>query len=179
MMMSPTDARILICDDDSAFRKRLGRSLRDKGCSVYEADSAQSCLDTFLEYQPGRVLVDLRMPGESGLWLVSEIIARDPGCKIVVLTGFGSIATALDAIKRGATNYLTKPATVAQILASFSPEYLQPTNAQAQMPSLAEVEAEYVQRVLDECGGNVSQSARVLGVHRRSLQRKLRQSQPS
>jgi two-component system response regulator RegA len=170
------DARILVCDDDAAFRKRLARSLRDKGYSVYEADNAGSGLEAFLEYQPGRVLVDLRMPGESGLWLVSEIARRAPECRVVVLTGFGSIATALDAIKRGAVNYLTKPATVAQILASFSPEYSQ-SNEQVTMPSLAEVEAEYVQRVLDECGGNVSQSAKVLGVHRRSLQRKLKQGQ--
>jgi len=176
--MMHADTRILICDDDTVFRKRLARSLRDKGDSVYEADNAQTGLEMFLEYQPGRVLVDLRMPGESGLWLVSEIAPRDPTCKIVVLTGFGSIATALDAIKRGAVNYLTKPASVVQILASFSPEYLQPTDVQPQMPSLAEVEAEYVQRVLDECGGNVSQSAKILGVHRRSLQRKLKQGLP-
>jgi two-component system response regulator RegA len=173
--MTLTDTRILVCDDDDAFRKRLSRSLRDKSYGVYEADNAQTGLEAFLEYSPGRVLVDLRMPGEGGLWLVSEITSRAPECKVVVLTGFGSIATALEAIKRGAVNYLTKPTSVAQILAAFSPEYSQVTSASAQMPSLAQVEAEYVQRVLDECGGNVSQSAKILGVHRRSLQRKLKQ----
>jgi two-component system response regulator RegA len=151
--------------------------LRDKKYGVYEADNAHVGLEAFLEYSPGRVLVDLRMPGESGLWLVREIVSRAPECKIVVLTGFGSIATALEAIKRGAINYLTKPASVAQILAAFAPDYLQADELPAQMPSLAQVEAEYVQRVLDECGGNVSQSAKILGVHRRSLQRKLKQGQ--
>jgi two-component system response regulator RegA len=90
-----------------------------------------------------------------------------------VLTGFGSIATALDAVKRGAANYLTKPISVDRLLAAFTPEVGSDEHAQ-QMPSLAEVQAEYVQRVLDECGGNVSRSAKVLGVHRRSLQRKLK-----
>jgi two-component system response regulator RegA len=177
--MTPLDCRTLVCDDDAVFRKRLARSLRDKGFSVYEADDVQAGLEAFLEYQPRRVIVDLRMPGESGLWLISEIVAREPSCKVLVLTGFGSITTALDAIKRGAVNYLTKPASVAQILAAFSPEYSQTVSPQAQMPSLAEVEAEYVQRVLDECGGNVSQSAKILGVHRRSLQRKLKQGATS
>jgi two-component system response regulator RegA len=113
------------------------------------------------------------MPGESGLKLVAEIAKRDKECRVVVLTGFGSIATALEALRRGAVNYLTKPASMAQIMAAFSPEYTQ-NGGKSEMPSLAEVEAEYVQRVLDECGGNVSQSAKVLGVHRRSLQRKLK-----
>ena len=171
--MAGTD-RILVCDDDAVFRKRLVRSLKDKGYSVYEAEDSESGLEAFLEYQPKRVIVDLRMPGESGLSLISGIMKHDSECKVLVLTGFGSISTALDAVRRGAINYLTKPATVAQILAAFSPDRDIP--AGNDMPSLAEVEAEYVQRVLDQCGGNVSQSAKILGVHRRSLQRKLRQT---
>jgi two-component system response regulator RegA len=177
-MMRNCDAtnRILVCDDDAAFRKRLARSLRDREYEVYEAATAQEGLDTFLEYRPGRVLVDLRMPGEGGLWLVREITSRDSECAVVVVTGFGSIATALEAVKRGAVNYVTKPASLDQLLAAFSPEAVDSKTVQAEMPSLAEVEAEYVRRVMDECGGNVSQSAKVLGVHRRSLQRKLRQT---
>lgn len=173
--MEASNSRILVCDDDAPFRKRLARALRDRGYEVFEADSARTGLEVLREYSPDRVVVDLRMPGESGLWLVQEIKARDPRCAIVVLTGFGSIATALEAIKRGAVNYLTKPTAVEVILAAFSPQYL-PEEKSKEMPSLAEIEAEYVQRVLDECGGNVSQSAKVLGVHRRSLQRKLRQT---
>jgi len=171
--MSDLPKRILVCDDDDPFRRRLARALRDRGVEVYEAENAQSGAEVFAEYGPDAALVDLRMPGEGGLWLVREISKAGPSCKIVVLTGFGSIATALEAVRRGALNYITKPATVDQILSAFSPDsadFEQP----AVMPSLAEVEAEYVQRVLDECEGNVSRSAKVLGVHRRSLQRKLR-----
>jgi two-component system response regulator RegA len=113
------------------------------------------------------------MPGAGGLWLVKEIASRDPECAIVVLTGFGSINTALDAVRRGARNYLTKPASVDQILAAFSSD-TESIGASYEMPSLAEVEAEYVQRVLDQCGGNVSRSAKVLGVNRRSLQRRMK-----
>ena len=171
--MSSLPKRMLVCDDDAPFRRRLARTLRDRGIEDYEAENATSGIDAFAEYKPDAVLVDLRMPGEGGLWIVREISKADSQCRIVVLTGFGSIATALEAVRRGAHNYITKPATIEQILNAFSPDsadFEQP----AVMPSLAEVEAEYVQRVLDECEGNVSQSAKVLGVHRRSLQRKLR-----
>lgn len=171
--MSSQLKRIVVCDDDEPFRRRLVRALRDRGIEAYEAESARNCLEVFHEYEPDAVLVDLRMPGEGGLWVVSEIAKSATGCKIVVLTGFGSIATALEAVRRGAVNYITKPASIDQILNAFSPESFDSTQT-AEMPSLAEVEAEYVQRVLDECDGNVSQSAKVLGVHRRSLQRKLR-----
>jgi len=171
--MSEQIKSILLCDDDAPFRRRLARALRDRGLEVYEAENAASCVDVFAEYHPEAVLVDLRMPGEGGLWVVREISQLDPRCKIVVLTGFGRIATALEAVRRGALNYITKPAKIDQILSAFSPESVD-SDSRVAMPSLAEVEAEYVQRVLDECEGNVSQSARVLGVHRRSLQRKLR-----
>jgi two-component system response regulator RegA len=171
-------SRMLVCDDDNVFRKRLARSLREYSFEVYEAATAHEGLDVFREFQPSYALVDLRMPGESGLWLVRQIANHDPLCKTVVLTGFGSISTALEAVKGGAINYVTKPASVKQIVEAFSPEAKAQEPRQAKMPSLAEVEAEYVQRVLDECGGNVSQSAKVLGVHRRSLQRKLKQAAP-
>jgi two-component system response regulator RegA len=172
--MSDLPKSILICDDDSAFRRRLGRSLRDREISVYEAENAANGLEVFNEYLPEGVIVDLRMPGESGLWLVKEVAAIAPRCRIVVLTGFGSIATALEAVRRGAVNYITKPATIDQILGAFILEHSEPEIVTSNMPSLAEVEAEYVQRVLDQCDGNVSRSAKILGVHRRSLQRKLR-----
>jgi two-component system response regulator RegA len=171
--MSDQPRRIVVCDDDAAFRRRLVRALRDRGKEVYEAENAQHGLEVCIEYRPDALLVDLRMPGEGGLWLVEQVGQRIPDCNVVVLTGFGSITTALDAVRRGAFNYITKPASLDQILNAFSPESNRSTEKVA-MPSLAEVEAEYVQRVLNECEGNVSQSAKILGVHRRSLQRKLR-----
>jgi two-component system response regulator RegA len=170
-------SRILVCDDDGAFRRRLARSLRDRELQVFEADSARSGLSVVRLYKPDGAIVDLKMADEGGLWLVKEIANINPECKVVVLTGFGSIATALEALRRGAINYITKPAKLDQILDAFlvkDRESLSAENSSFEMPSLAEVQQEYVQRVLDQCNGNVSRSAKVLGVHRRSLQRRLR-----
>jgi two-component system response regulator RegA len=171
--MNSHPQRILVCDDDAAFRRRLARSLGERGLEVFEVEAASQGLDILATHELDSALVDLRMPGESGLWFVREAHAQYPALRIVVLTGFGSIATALDAIRLGAHNYLTKPATVDQIIRSFLPQSVHDTGA-ITMPSLAEVEAEYVHRVIRECDGNVTQSAKVLGVHRRSLQRKLK-----
>ena len=166
-------ASILVCDDDAVFRRRLARSLSDRNIEVYEASSAHEAMDLFERHNPEAVLVDLRMPGENGLWVVREIHAANSRTSIVVLTGFGSISTAMSAVRLGAHNYLTKPTSVDQIIESFQP-HVERRMSSLPMPSLAEIEAEYVQRVVDECDGNVSQSAKVLGVHRRSLQRKLK-----
>ncbi len=172
MMLSPVKS-ILVCDDDASFRRRLARALRDRDCSVYEAETAHGAVGVLSEYTPEAVVIDLRMPGESGLWFIRQAQEQGFSGKIVVLTGFGSISTALDAIRLGAYNYLTKPASVDQILEAFLPQS-STERKPIPMPSLAEVEAEYVQRVVAECDGNVSQSAKILGVHRRSLQRKLK-----
>lgn len=171
-MLSPV-ASIVVCDDDAVFRHRLARSLRERGCSVHEAETAQEALELVGEHNPDAVLIDLRMPGENGLWFIREAKERGFSAKIVVLTGFGSISTALDAMRLGAHNYLTKPTSVDQIFTAFLPQS-PPEIDSIPMPSLAEVEAEYVQRVVAQCDGNVSQSAKILGVHRRSLQRKLK-----
>jgi len=168
-----TLSRILVCDDDTPFRQRLARSLRTAGYVVFEATDAQSGLEAAIEFQPDGVLIDMRMPGESGLWLVPKVCDALPQARIVVLTGFGSITTALEAVRLGATNYLTKPAPISAIVAAFTPEIAASASV-AELPSLEEVESEYVHRVLAEHDGNVSQAAKVLGVHRRSLQRRLR-----
>jgi two-component system response regulator RegA len=114
--------------------------------------------------------VDLRLPGDSGLRVIRELKALDTSTVVVVLTGYGSIATAVESMKLGAASYLTKPADADQIVAAF--EGTQP-GPDVEAPSLARVEWEHIQRILADCGGNVSQAARVLGIHRRSLQRKL------
>jgi len=117
-------------------------------------------------------VLDLRVEDGSGLDLIPRLKAADPATRIVVLTGFGSIATAVEAVRRGATHYLTKPANADEILAAFAP-----AGAAVETPlqpmSLDRVEWEHINRVLLECGGNISEAARVLGLHRRSLQRKL------
>jgi two-component system response regulator RegA len=123
------------------------------------------------------------MPGGSGLELVSDLLAINSEMEIVVLTGYGSIATAVEATRRGAVDYLTKPADADQILAAFekSGKKSAAKNVSAGMatvPSLGRVEWEHIQRILTDCGGNISQAARVLGIHRRSLQRKLSKYPP-
>jgi two-component system response regulator RegA len=127
-------------------------------------------MDAAREESPEFALVDLRLPGESGLAVVRDLKALDASTVVVVLTGYGSIATAVESVKLGAASYLTKPADADQIVAAF--EGTQPSD-DAQAPSLARVEWEHIQRILSDCAGNVSQAARILGIHRRSLQRKL------
>jgi two-component system response regulator RegA len=120
------------------------------------------------------------MPGKSGLEVVRELHRIDPATKIVVLTGYGSIATALEAVRLGATHYLTKPADVDGVIASFdrgdtetAVEAPAAEGGAPETPSLARVEWEHIQRVLTDCGGNITKAAEKLGIHRRSLQRKL------
>lgn len=165
---------ILVVDDDDTFRGVVVQSLTRRGFDVRSAHNVDSALLLAQQESPEYAVVDLRMPGRSGLDLVKELKAIDPGTLIVVLTGFGSIATAVDAMKLGATHYLTKPADVDDILAAFDASApSSQTNEHAEVPSLARVEWEHIQRVLHDCQGNISQAARLLGVHRRSLQRKL------
>jgi len=166
-----TDARsLLIVDDDSSFRERLVRAMRDRGFEASGAADHRSALHAARADSPELALVDLRLPGESGLTVVRDLKALDASTIVVVLTGYGSIATAVESIKLGAASYLTKPADADQIVAAF--DGTQPPD-DAQAPSLARVEWEHIQRILADCEGNVSQAARVLGIHRRSLQRKL------
>ncbi len=166
-----TDGRsLLIVDDDNAFRERLVRAMRDRGFEATGAPDHSSAVQMAQAESPELALVDLRLPGESGLAVVRDLKALDASTVVVVLTGYGSIATAVESIKLGAASYLTKPADADQIVAAFAG--VQPPD-DGQAPSLARVEWEHIQRILADCDGNVSQAARVLGIHRRSLQRKL------
>jgi two-component system response regulator RegA len=166
-----TDARsLLIVDDDTAFRERLVRAMRDRGYEAIGVADHPSAIEAARGETPELAVVDLRLPGESGLAVVRDLKALDSSTVVVVLTGYGSIATAVESVKLGAATYLTKPADADQIVAAF--EGTQPAD-DAQAPSLARVEWEHIQRILSDCGGNISQAARILGIHRRSLQRKL------
>jgi two-component system, response regulator RegA len=167
---------LLIVEDDDRLRSRLARALSERGFEVREADNVQNALAAAREDSPEFVLVDLRVPGGSGLDVVREVKVIDPATTIVVLTGYGSIATAVEAVRLGAAEYLTKPADVDQIVAALTRT---PAGAAAtddgveHVPSLARVEWEHINRVLADCDGNISKAARLLGIHRRSLQRKL------
>ena len=172
---------ILIVDDQEVFRERLARAFRDRGFDVRTACDCDEAVVAAKQESPEMAVVDLRMPGGSGIDLVRDLLAIDPSTKIVVLTGYGSIATAVDAMRFGATNYLSKPADADDILAAFartdSEDPDQPT-PEYKAPSLARAEWEHINRVLVDCGGNVSEASRRLGIHRRSLQRKLKKLAP-
>ncbi len=173
----PEEAKrhVLIVDDDATYRSRLARAFLDRGFDTSSAGSAPEALALAAVESPELAVVDLKMPGPSGLELVRALKGIDPMTNIVVVTGYGSIATALEAVRLGATHYLTKPCDVDDILAAFDrrergePE-LPSTDA---TPSLARAEWEHIHRVLTDCGGNISEAARRLGLHRRSLQRKI------
>ncbi len=173
--MSPDEKRsILVVDDDDVFRDRLVRALVDRGFDARGAGGATAAIALSAADSPELAVVDLRMLDGSGLDVVRELKAMDPATNIVVLTAYGSIATALEAVRLGATHYLTKPADLDEILRAFEREKrpAEPGTVE-RAPSLARAEWEHIHRVLTDCGGNVSHAARVLGVHRRSLQRKL------
>ena len=172
------DVKILLVDDDRVLRERLARALRDRGYLVQTAGDVDEALAKLAGEFPDRAIVDLRMPGRSGLELVQELLARSPEMKVVVLTGYGSIAGAVDAMRIGAANYLSKPADADDILAAFDPLPLEGPEEGVEAPSLARAEWEHINRVLLDCDGNISEAARRLGLHRRSLQRKLAKIPP-
>ena len=179
MTVQASPARsLLIVEDDDRLRDRLARAFRDRGFETREARDFDSAVALASEDSPEYLLVDLRMPGRSGLDVIQTVKSLDPATIAVVLTGYGSIATALEAVRAGAADYLTKPADVDQILAAFrraegKPRPADRGDTEAAVPSLARVEWEHISRVVADCGGNISKAARLLGIHRRSLQRKL------
>jgi two-component system, response regulator RegA len=178
----PEQPSILLVDDDEVFRRRLARAFEERGYDVRAAGDYDEAMIAAIDDSPEYAVVDLRMPGYSGLELVRALKDIDPATKIVVLTGYGSIATAIDAIRLGATYYLPKPADADDIVAAFArgeAPPLQPPDPDYQAPSLARAEWEHINRVLSDCGGNISEAARRLGIHRRSLQRKLQKYPPS
>jgi two-component system response regulator RegA len=171
---------ILLVDDDERLRSRMTRAFEERGYEAQPADGYDSAITIATRESTEYAVVDLRMPGKSGLEVVRELHRIDPATKIVVLTGYGSIATALEAVRLGATHYLTKPADVDEVIAAFErggveAELEEPSadTETPQTPSLARVEWEHIQRVLTDCGGNITKASEKLGIHRRSLQRKL------
>ena len=175
------DLPLVLVVDDDVFRNRLCRAFSERNWVADAVSNGNDALIFAQNRSPDLVLVDLRMPGMGGLDLVQELRAVDSSMKIVMLTGYGSIPTAISAVKRGADYYLSKPIDTDQILAAY--ENLQSAPAESEgpesVPSLARVEWEHMQRVLADCGDNISQAARLLGIHRRSLQRKLGKHPPS
>jgi two-component system response regulator RegA len=172
--MSRIVANILVVEDDTAFRRILVNAFRERGYDAEGVADASAAIRAAEQDSPEMAVVDLRLPDESGLEVVRRLKAIDPSTAIVVLTGYGSIATALESVRLGATHYLTKPTDADRILAAFQHGLAsRPRDLKTEPPSLARVEWEHLNRVLTDCDGNISEAARQLGMHRRSFQRKL------
>jgi two-component system response regulator RegA len=166
-------ASLLLVDDDQTFCSVLGRALGKRGFAVTVAHSVEEALPLLESNAPEYAIVDLKMSGASGLTLVQALHQHDPATRIVVLTGYASIATAVEAIKLGATHYLPKPANADEIVAAFGHAPSAEAPLSVNPTSVERMEWEHIQRVLQENQGNISATARALNMHRRTLQRKL------
>ena len=169
---------LLVVDDDLPFRERLSRSMQKKGFEVDSADSFASAVEIIEKHKYDYAIVDMRLTDGSGLELIKKMQIKSPGTKSLLLTGYGNIATAVAAIKSGAIDYLPKPAEVDQIYDALtnSKEILPPP---PENPMTADrIRWEHIQRVFVQCNRNVSETARRLRMHRRTLQRILNKHAP-
>lgn len=166
-------ASLLLVDDDATFCHVLRNALTKRGFCVTMAHSVEDAIPLAQANPPEFAVVDLKMGGASGLVMVKTLHALDPNTRIVVLTGYASIATAVEAIKLGATQYLAKPANTQEIIAAFSHAADGHTPVKAQPTPIGHLEWEHIQQVLRDHDGNISATARALNMHRRTLQRKL------
>ncbi len=162
----------LLVDDDGLYLRTLQRSMKRAGVDTELATSCAEALDRAHAVLPSFALIDLRIGKESGLTLIAPLRELRADMKILLVTGYASVATAVEAIKRGADDYLPKPATVEAILRALA-DGERPVDSFETMTPLRRVEWEHVQQALTEASGNISAAARLLGIHRRSLQRKL------
>ena len=167
---------ILLVDDEDSFRNRMVRAFQGRGYDVFDAPSYDDAMVILKSHEFDMAVFDLKMEGKNGLLLVRDSLKIQPSLRIVVLTGYGSISTATEAIKLGALSYLAKPADIDEILNAFQTKAnpdIDITEQEIEPPSLARVEWEHIQRVLSNCNGNISAAAKKLNIHRRTLQRKL------
>lgn len=165
---------MLIVEDDEIFARVLATTLRHHGIEVQSASNSHDALALAQSHAFNAAVLDLKLAGETSLALIPALKTLHPELRILMLTGYASIQTAVEAIKLGAANYLPKPATVAEILAALGSDKADPDIAAADQPlSVDRLEWEHIQRVLAEHDGNISATARALNMHRRTLQRKL------
>ncbi len=168
---------ILIIDDDDILRNRLEKSFQKRSFDVHSVEGVGAATDKIKKLQPDYAVIDLKMPDGSGLDILDVFRDHSPETKTVVLTGYGSIANAVEAVKLGAAEYLTKPADADQILLALGLGNDTP-KSEIQTASLAEAQWEHIQRVLSDCKGNITEAARRLDIPRRTLQRKLKKMAP-
>lgn len=160
---------ILILEDDLRLSEALAQDFTDHGYKVQTAEKISQIKPAELDY----AVIDIRLNGEFGLEALDIILAQSPQCRIVVLSGYGSITTAVEAVKKGAVDYLTKPSSFKLIEAALLGKKLS-TDVELSRLSLSQVESEYIDFVLTKNAGNISKTAKQLGLHRQSLQRKLK-----
>lgn len=170
---STTTTLGLLVDDDDLYLRTLQRSLQKRGFNTVLARNVEDAVILAQENRPAFALIDLRLGKDSGLSLIEPLKAVREDMRTLLVTGYASIATAVEAIKRGADNYLTKPVTAEAIVRALNDELESEAAPESTMVPLARVEWEHIQQALTETQGNVSAAARLLGMHRRSLQRKL------
>ena len=172
------DPSLLLVDDDEPFLRRLARAMEKRGFDVKTADSVAAGIAIARSEPPAYAVVDLRLEDGNGLSVVEELRTNRPDAKIVVLTGYGAIATAVAAVKIGATDYLSKPADANDVTAAL----LEQNGALPPPPenpmSADRVRWEHIQRIFEQCDRNVSETARRLNMHRRTLQRILAKRSP-
>jgi len=174
----PGEKTLLVLDDDAPFRTRLARALEVRGFEVIAVGSVNEAIEIARQKPPQYAVLDLRLEDGTGLSVVEELHRRRADCKVVMLTGYGNIATAVAAVKAGALDYLAKPAdpddVVKALLALPNDKPAPPENPM----SADRVRWEHIQRVYELCGHNVSETARRLNMHRRTLQRILAKRAP-
>ncbi len=167
-----TPPALLLVDDDKTFCEVCGDALRRRGFAVSIASTIKTALA--IDIIPDFAIIDLRLDNESGLHLVKHLCLQSQQTRIIVLTGYASVATAVEAVKLGATHYLTKPASIDDIIAAFGRNTGDTEIPVAENPmSVQRMEWEYLQKVLQDHNGNISAAARSMSMHRRTLQRKL------
>jgi two-component system response regulator RegA len=174
-MNMETSRNVVVIDDDAVFNAVLARALGARGFVAHSAADSEQALALVREQAPDFAVLDLKLGAHSGLALIPRLLAVRPQLRILLLTGYASIATAVEAIKRGAHDYLAKPVDADQVVQALLGDGGEMGEAPLEVhtPPLKRLEWEHIQRVLAECGGNISETARRLGLHRRTLQRKL------
>lgn len=166
--------KLLIIDDDEVYCRVLKEAFQSRGYEVDVAHDIEQSQPLIKQFQPELAVVDLRLGQESGLHIIKLLKEQDKNTQIVMLTGYASIATAVEAVKLGASQYITKPANADEILAAFSHQLGDSDITPAERPlSVKRLQWEHMQKVLMECDGNISETARQLNMHRRTLQRML------
>ena len=174
----PADVSLLLLDDDAALRTRLGRALEKRGFSVTMAGSVAEALEAIRAAQPAFAVLDLRLEDGDSLSVVEELRKRRPDSKVVILTGYGNIATAVAAVKAGAIDYLSKPADADDVVNALLAQTGETPKPPENPMSADRVRWEHIQRIYELCNNNVSETARRLNMHRRTLQRILSKRAP-